>query len=86
MEGIAIGVGSAALAALVVFLATTIARLWHSPKRLDRIERILPAMVRAMLAILKCQKAGVCNGDTDEAIAEINKLLSDGIVSQKVGK
>ena len=84
-EGIAIGVGSAILTGLIAFLAATVVRLWHTPKRLDRLEKVVPVIVRSLLAILRCQKAGVCNGDTDAAISEIEQLLSEGIVSQKRG-
>lgn len=83
LEGIFIGAASLALAGLIAFFASTIIRLWHTPKRLDRLEAVIPVIVRSLLAILRCQKAGVCNGETDGAIAEIEALLSNGIVSQK---
>jgi len=86
IEGIAIGVGSAAVFAFLVFLTSQIVRLWHTPKRIDRLERVVPVIFRSLLAILRCQKAGVCNGETDEAISEIETLLSDGIVSQRASK
>jgi hypothetical protein len=83
VSGIIIGVASTAGAGALAFLVSTLARLWHTPKRLDRLERVVPVIIRSLLAILRCQKAGVCNGETDEAISEIENLLSEGIVSQK---
>jgi hypothetical protein len=79
----ALGVGGTLLTAFLVFLAGSIVRAWHSPKRLDRLELAIPVMIRGMLAVLRCQKDGRCNGETDEAIGEIEEMLSEGIVSQK---
>ncbi len=78
-----LGAGGTLLAGLIVFFVTSIARLWHTPKRLDRLEKIMPVTLRALLAVLSCQKRGVSNGETDAAIEEINQLLTNGAVSQK---
>ena len=81
-----LGVGGTLLAGLVVFFVSSIVRLWHTPKRLDRLERIMPVTLRALLAVLSCQKRGTCNGETDAAIEEINQLLTNGAVSQKASQ
>lgn len=56
LEGITIGVGSAVATGFIAFLTAHMIRQWSSPKRLDRLEKVIPVMVRSMLAILKCQK------------------------------
>ena len=81
-----LGVAGTLLAGLIVFFVSSVIRLWHTPKRLDRLERITPVLLRAMLAVLTCQKQGTCNGKTDEAIDEINALLTNGAVSQKANQ
>jgi len=77
------GAGAIVIAAVLAFFAAAIARVWHTPKRLDRLEIAVPVMIRAMLSILRCQKAGTCNGETDASIKEIEDMLSKGAVSQK---
>jgi len=85
-EGIAIGVGSAVITGLIVFLVSALARMWHTPKRLDRIEAILPALLRAVMCVLKNQKEGKCNGSTQDSIQELNDLLTNSAVSKKAAK
>ncbi len=82
-EGIAIGVGSTVVTGMVLWIAAALARVWRTPKRLDRVEAILPVLLRSNLAMLRCQKAGTCNGDTDAAIRDIETLLTNAAVSQK---
>ncbi|MBZ5672307.1 MAG: hypothetical protein LAO04_21625 [Acidobacteriia bacterium] len=78
-EGIFIGVCSALLITFLTFLSASLVRMWHAPKRLDRLEKVVPVIIRSLLAILRCQKAGICNGNTDDAIKEIEDLLSEGL-------
>jgi hypothetical protein len=82
-QGVLIGVLSTVGASILVYAVITLERLWHTPARLDRIELIVPIMIRALLAILRCQKAGVCNGETDAAISEIEHHLSLSTLSKK---
>ena len=81
-EVIGTGLGGA-LTLLIVFIVMFTGKIGHAPKRLDRIEGVLPAMIRALLCVLKNQKEGRCNGATEDSIVELNGLLTDGIVSQK---
>ena len=81
--GILVGAGGLLLAGFLTYLVVQLSRLWHTPKRLDRIETLLPPLLRAVLCMLKNQKAGKCNGTTDMTIAEIEELLTDQSVSQK---
>ena len=83
LSGILIGIGSIAGATLLALFAGAQVRLMHTPKRLDRIETILPPLLRAMLAVLKCQREGKCNGMTDDAIQELEELMTNGIISRK---
>lgn len=85
-EGILIGVASTVGASLVLGGAALICRVWHTPKRLDRLERLLPPMVRAVLVLLRTQKTGSENGELDNSIHELEDVLSDGAISQKASR
>lgn len=85
-EGILIGIASTVGASLVFGGGALVCRVWHTPKRLDRLERLLPPMVRAVLVLLRTQKSGTSNGGLDESIGELEEVLSDGAVSQKASR
>jgi ribosomal protein L30/L7E len=86
-EGIAIGVGSTLLAAIIIAMSATIARLWHSPKRLDRIDAVIPALCRAVLVLLRLHKEGEkVNGELVESIREMTNITTNQTVSQKAAK
>ena len=82
-QGILIGAASIIAAGLLTTVAAQLMRLWHTPKRLDRIETLIPPLLRAIMCLLKNQKAGKCNGTTDATIEELEALLTDQSVSQK---
>jgi len=82
-SGILIGAASILAAGFLTYFTVQLARLWHTPKRLDRIETLLPPLLRAVLCLLKNQKEGKCNGSTDKTIEELDRLLTRQSVSQK---
>lgn len=78
------GAGAAVLGGLVVGGAVALRRVWRSPKRLDRIERLIPCLLRATYAMLVCQKdCGMGNGAVEAALQEVQRLVTDGAVSMK---
>lgn len=86
IEGILIGVASTVGASVVFGGTALICRVWHTPKRLDRLERLLPPMLRAVLVLLRAQKSGAENGELDNSIHELEDVLSDGAISQKASR
>lgn len=83
LHGMTVGAGGLLIAGAVVALTKPVRRIYHAPKRIDRLEFVAPVQLRATLALLKAVKAGKSNGDTDGAIAEIEAMLTDGIISRK---
>ena len=81
-EAIGAGFGGA-VTLLIVAIIVFAGKLGHLPKRADRLEAVIPPLLRAVLALLKCQKEGKCNGDIELSISELNKLMSDGVISKK---
>jgi hypothetical protein len=85
-EGIVIGIGGTAGAAALGMLATTMRRLWKTPKRLERIERLIPPIARALLVMLRVHMGEEVNGDVKAILKELDEVLTDGAVSQKEKK
>lgn len=85
-SGILIGAGAIILAGLLIWISSQLAHLWHTPKRLDRIEGIIPILARGVWAILKVHINGNSDGDVVEAFRELSKAVTDGVVSQKEKK
>lgn len=85
-EGILIGSGAIVFAGLLTYVATQLARLWRTPKRLDRLERIIPTMARGLWALLG-EHVREHNGDTSaeivDAYRQLTDVVTDGVVSQK---
>lgn len=88
-DGIIIGIGSTVGALFLVALAALVARQWKSPKRIDRLERVVPPMARGVWALLG-EHVREHNGDAPEEIvkayAELTAVVTDGVVSQKANK
>ncbi len=82
-SGILIGAASLALAGLLTWVGVHLGRLWRTPKRLDRIEGIIPVLIRGMWAILKVHINGNTDEDVSSAFKELTKAVTDGVVSQK---
>ena len=61
-------------------------RLWHTPKRLDRLEGIIPILTRGMWAILKIHINGNTDKDVSTAFDELTRAVTNGVVSQKEKK
>jgi hypothetical protein len=85
-EGVMIGVISAVATAMLIFLSATIVRLWHSPKRLDRLDRLIPTMARALLVLLQRHVNDSPDSEAEIALTELKAILTDGAVSQRAGK
>jgi|GEM_PF-3997774 len=86
IEGIVIGVGVAVLSGFIIFIGNVLAKLWNTPKRLDRLERIIPTMARALLVLLQVHVYEKPDGEAEQALTELKAILTDGSVSQKAGK
>ena len=85
-EGIIIGIGSTAGVGIITMVGTTLARVWKTPKRLDRIERLVPILLRGMWAVLKMhvdEQNGSTDPDIKRAFSELTEIVTDGAVSQK---
>lgn len=86
LSGVLIGAGSIVGAAILVALAAAIIRVWRTPKRLDRLERVVPPIARGLWALLG-EHVRDHNGDTSPEVAEAYKLLTEvvteSVVSQK---
>jgi hypothetical protein len=85
-QGILIGAGSAILMTLLTIIAASLARLWHTPKRLDRLDRLIPTMARALLVLLQRHVNDETDNEAEAALTELKGILTDGAVSQKTGK
>jgi len=85
-DGILVGIGGTVGAIIVVGLASLVARQWRSPKRIDRIERVLPAFARALLALLQVHVAEETNGAIKEAEDELRHILTESVISQRERK
>jgi uncharacterized membrane protein YccC len=85
-EGIIIGIVVTVGATLVIALAAALIRLWRSPKRLDRLEAVVPAMARGIMLLLRShQAAGKAKKEVQDALDELQKLTTDMMVSQRGG-
>lgn len=83
----AIGAGLGGLVTLlIVSIVQNRGKIGRLPKRVDRLDVVVPPLLRAVIALLQCQKEGKCNASVDESIDELNRLMTDGIVSRKAGK
>ena len=85
-EGIVIGIGGTLGASVCGMVAATMVRLWRSPKRIDRIERLIPPMARALLVILRVHMGEEINGEMKDILKELDGVLTDGAISQKEKK
>jgi hypothetical protein len=85
-EGIVIGIGSTAGLGILTFLITALNRVWKTPKRLDRVERVLPVIARGVWALLG-EHVREHNGDASpeitQAYTELTDVVTNGVVSQK---
>jgi hypothetical protein len=85
ITGVLLGVGGTLLAALLAWILVSIARQWRSPKRIDRLERMIPPIARALLVLLDVHCVEGTNGEVKETRTELHRILSDQAVSQKAG-
>jgi len=87
-DGIIIGIGSTVGALILVALAALVARQWRSPKRIDRLERVVPILTRGVWALLGLH-VQEHNGDVapeiTDAYSDLTKIVTNGVVSQKGG-
>ena len=72
-SGILIGAGAIILAGLLIWISSQLAHLWHTPKRLDRIEGIIPILARGMWAILKSTSTATRTRMLSNAFSELTK-------------
>lgn len=88
-NGILIGIGSTIGALVLVALAALVARQWKSPKRLDRLDAVVPMLARGILALLEFHIFGDTNGSKQtmkKSWDELRTITTDKMVSQKAGK
>ncbi len=85
-EGIVIGIGGTLGATAVGMMGATMKRLWRTPKRIDRIEKMIPPMARALLVMLRVHMGEDVNGDMKAILKELDDVLTDGAISQKESK
>lgn len=85
-EGMMMGIGGTVGAAILIAMVALIARQWKSPRRIDRLERLVPSIARALLVLLHVHRIEDTNGDVAAAENELTKIITDGSVSQKAGK
>jgi hypothetical protein len=85
LEGIAIGVGSAIGALILVAITALITRQWRTPKRVDRLEAVVPPMARGIFALLEYHVLGD-NGNKETmkiSLDELRDVTTDKMVSQR---
>jgi hypothetical protein len=86
LSGILIGICSMAGATILAWIAAALVRLWRTPKRIDRLEKVVPIIGRGVWALLAIH-VREHNGDTDpmviNAYDECTRAFTDGVVSQK---
>ena len=82
-EGIVIGIGGTLGATIVGMVGATMRKLWKTPKRVDRLERLLPTMARALLILLRIHAGEDVNGDIKTVLNELDGVLTNGSVSLK---
>lgn len=89
VTGILIGACSLLAAAILTALGAAIIRLWRTPKRIDRLERMIPPLTRGVWALLG-EHVRDSNGDSSQEIkdayAGLTDIVTDGVVSQKENK
>jgi len=81
-----IGAGSIATAGLITWIGIQLVRLWHLPKRVDRIERIIPPIARGIWALLGehvRQNDGNSTPEIAEAYSKLTEVVTESVVSQK---
>ena len=88
------------LTLLIIFAVQYRGKIGHLPKRMDRVEAMLPMMLRAFIVLydvnlieIECQQGKECNGDLTEAMANVEKsksemmdFLSSAAISRKGGE
>ncbi len=86
IQDIIVGAGASVLGGLVVGGAVALRKLWRTPRRLDRIERLIPALLRAVQALLIAQRdCGAGNGAVNDSLEELQQLVTDGAISRERG-
>jgi hypothetical protein len=80
LSEIAFGAGGTLGAGAAAFLFAAIIRVWKTPKRIDRLERAVPILLRSTIILLRCQKN---EPGVESVIAEMDDFLSDASMSQK---
>ena len=86
IQDIIVGAGASVLGGLVVGGAVALRKLWRTPRRLDRIERLIPALLRAVQALLIVQRdCGAGNGAVNDSLEELQQLVTNGAVSRERG-
>ncbi len=84
IQDIIVGAGASVLGGLVVGGALVLRKLWRTPRRLDRIERLIPALLRAVQALLIAQRdCGAGNGAVNDSLEELQQLVTNGAVSRE---
>jgi len=85
-EGIIVGIVGTVGAAILIALVALITRQWKSPKRLDRLEGVVPPMARGIFALLEFHVFGDTSDARETMKASLNELrevTTDKMVSQK---
>jgi hypothetical protein len=95
-EGIIIGMSGISMASVLALAGGSIVKLWHTPKRLDRIEAGYPLIFEGLALLLdvtalqvRCQQGSKCNGELDnanESIRTYKKKLSDHLTLSTISK
>jgi len=62
----------------LTFVAATIFRMWHIPKRVDRMEKALPVIAKGLWSLLKCHVNG--NPEINGACDDLQALFTASIV------
>ncbi len=83
VEGIIVGIASTIGIGILTWLCAALIRLWRTPKRIDRLEKLIPPIARGLLALLEVHKGEGTNGNVKEAHEELQGLLCNQAVSQK---
>jgi len=97
IEGAIIGALAIVIAGLAAWTASAISRLWHLPKRIDRMEAILPlvlenqgAVLDGLASLARCIENKACNGELESldkiimaAKEKMRVFLSGAAISKK---
>lgn len=86
MSEVLSGVAGAVLIAVIMAVHRAVGRTSKVPKRVDRIESIVPLLMKGqvaqmdiLLVLLKCTQGQKCNGDLEEAVDEIKKMREEHV-------